>query len=69
MVVRFPTTIFYLLLPITATALGYLMTSSDCMTDCMLELRSKYREHTEDEWGGHMEEGWREVGVIGFDVR
>ena len=58
----------YCLLPITATALGWLTTSSDCLTDCMIELQSNYKEHVADEFGGHLERGWRELGVIGFNV-
>ena len=58
----------YCLLPITATGLGCVTTSSDCLTDCMIELRARYQEYVPDEFGGHTERGWREVGVIGFDV-
>ena len=58
----------YCLLPITATALGCLTTSSDCMTDCMIELQANYEEYIRDDFGGHTERGWRELGVIGFNV-
>jgi len=58
----------YGLLPITATALGWVATSSECLTDGMIELRCKYEELVPDEFGGHTERGWRELGVIGFDV-
>ena len=58
----------YCLLPITAGVLGWLTTSSACFTDCMIELQSDYEEQVVDEWGGHTEAGWREVGVIGFNI-
>ena len=58
----------YYLLPITPTALGCLTTSSDCLTDGMIELRSNYKEYVTDELGGHTEKGWRELCVIGFNV-
>lgn len=58
----------YCLLPITGGVLGCLTTSSDCLTDCMIELQGDYKEYIVDEWGGHTERGWREVGVIGFNV-
>jgi hypothetical protein len=38
------------------------------MTEWMLKLRFKDGEHTEDQWGRHMEEGRREVVVTGFHV-
>ena len=58
----------YRLFPITASALGWLTTSSDCLTDCMIELQSKYEEQIADTMGGHTERGWRELGVVGFNV-
>ena len=58
----------YCLLPITATVLGPLTTSSDCLTDCMIELQSNYEEYIADALGGRTERGWRELGVIGFNV-
>ena len=58
----------YCLLPITATALGCVTSSSACVTDCMIELQANYEEYVPDEFGGHTERGWRELGVIGFDV-
>ena len=58
----------YRLLPITATVLGCVTTSSDCLTDGMLELQSQYEERIAGEWGDYTEKGWREVGVIGFNV-
>jgi hypothetical protein len=58
----------YRLFPITATALGCLTTSSDCLTDGMLELQARYEQRIPGEWGDYTERGWREVGVIGFNV-
>jgi len=58
----------YRLFPITASALGWLATSSDCLTDCMIELQSKYEEQIADTMGGHTERGWREFGVAGFNI-
>lgn len=58
----------YRLLPITVSLLRWLTTSSDCMTDCMIELQSNYQEYITDALGGHTERGWRELGVIGFNV-
>jgi hypothetical protein len=58
----------YRLFPITATALGCLTTSSDCLTDCMMELQAKYEDYIPDEFGGRTLKGWREIGVVGFDV-
>jgi hypothetical protein len=34
----------------------------------MLELQSQYEERIAGEWGDYTEKGWREVGVIGFNV-
>jgi hypothetical protein len=44
------------------------MTSSDCLTDCMFELQSKYQQFIPSDWGGHMEKGWRDLAVIGFNI-
>ncbi len=58
----------YRLLPITTSLLRWLNTSSDCLTDCMIELQSNYQEYITDALGGHTERGWRELGVIGFNL-
>jgi len=58
----------YRLVPLTATTLRFLVTSSNCLTDCMLELQSKYAQFVPDDWGGHMEKGRRDLGVIGFNI-
>jgi hypothetical protein len=34
----------------------------------MLELQSKYAQFVPDDWGGRMEKGYRDLGVIGFNV-
>ena len=58
----------YRLLPLTAPTLRLVSTSSDCLTDCLLELQSKYQQFVPDDWGGHMEKGRRDLGVIGFNI-
>ena len=58
----------YRLVPLTATTLRFLVTCSNCLTDCMLELQSKYQQFVPDDWGGHMEKGRRDLGVIGFNI-
>jgi len=58
----------YRLVPLTPPGLRYLVTSSNCVTDCLFELQSKYAQFVPDDWGGHMEKGRRDVGVIGFNV-
>ena len=58
----------YRLLPVTAGALGSLITFAECLTDCIIALRSNYKEHVADELGGHVAKGWRELGVVGFNV-
>ena len=58
----------YRLVPLTATTLRFLVTSSNCLTDCMLELQSKYAQFVPDDWGGHMDKGRRDLGVIGFNI-
>lgn len=58
----------YRLVPLTSTSLRFLSTSSNCLTDCMLELQSKYQQFVPDDWGGHMEKGRRDLGVIGFNI-
>lgn len=59
----------YRLVPLTATALRFLLPSSLCLTDGMLELQSKYAQFVPDDWGGHFEKGSRGLGVIGFNIR
>jgi hypothetical protein len=58
----------YRLVPITTTARRFYNASSDCVTDCMLELQCKYQQLIPDSWGGRMERGWRDIGVIGFNI-
>lgn len=58
----------YRLVPITTTSRRFLNTSSDCVTDCMIELQCKYEQFVPDDWGGRMERGWRDIGVIGFNI-
>ena len=38
----------YRLVPLTPDSLRLLITSSDCLTDCMLELQSKYQQFVPD---------------------
>lgn len=56
------------LLPLTAPALRFANTSSDCLTDCILDLQSQYQQYIPDDWGGRMERGSRDIGVLGFDI-
>ncbi len=56
------------LLPLTATSLRFLNATPNFLTDCLLELQSKFAEFVPDDWGGHLEKGHREIGVIGFNV-
>ncbi len=56
------------LVPLTPPSLRFLMTTSDCLTDCMFELQSRYQQFIPSDWGGHMEKGWRDLAVIGFNV-
>jgi hypothetical protein len=56
------------LVPISTTSRRFLNTSSDCVTDCMIELQCKYEQFVPDDWGGRMERGWRDIGVIGFNM-
>ena len=58
----------YRLMPLTATTLRFVQTGSDCLTDCMFELQAKYELFVPDGWGGRMERGWRDIGVIGFNI-
>ena len=59
----------YRLVPLTPDSLRLLITSSNCLTDCMFELQSKYQQFVPDDWGGHLEKGRRDLGVIGFNVQ
>ncbi len=56
------------LVPLTPPCLRFLMTTSDCLTDCMFELQSRYQQFIPSDWGGHMEKGWRDLAVIGFNI-
>jgi hypothetical protein len=56
------------LVALTATALRFRNASPSCLTDCILELQAKYAQFVPDDWGGHMEKGYRELGAIGFNV-
>ncbi|MCL4203227.1 MAG: hypothetical protein KJ000_12055 [Pirellulaceae bacterium] len=58
----------YRLVPLAPIALRFLMTSSDCLTDGMIELQSRYQQFIPSDWGGHMDKGWRDIGVVGFNV-
>ncbi len=58
----------YRLVALIPSGLRYLVTSSNCVTDCMFELQSKYAQFVPDDWGGHMEKGRRDVGVVGFNI-
>ncbi len=58
----------YRLVPLTPAALRCLITSSNCLTDCMFELQSKYQQFVPDDWGGHMDKGRRDLAVIGFNI-
>jgi len=58
----------YRLVPLTPDSLRCLITSSNCLTDCMFELQSKYQQFVPDDWGGHMDKGRRDVAVVGFNV-
>lgn len=59
----------YRLVPLTPDSLRLLITSSNCLTDCMIELQSKYQQFVPDDWGGHFDKGRRDLGVIGFNVQ
>ncbi|NLF70185.1 MAG: hypothetical protein GX575_14195 [Candidatus Anammoximicrobium sp.] len=56
------------LVPLTPDLLRCLITSSNCLTDCMFELQSKYQQFVPDDWGGHMDKGRRDLAVVGFDI-
>jgi hypothetical protein len=56
------------LLPLTPTSLRFLETSSECVTDGMMELQCKYQQFFPDDWGGRVERGHRDLGVIGFNI-
>jgi hypothetical protein len=58
----------YRLVPLTPPAVRFANTSSDCSTDCMLELQAKYQQIVPDDFGGHLEKGNRDIAVIGFNV-
>ncbi len=58
----------YRLVPLTPPGLRLLYTSSNCLTDCMLELQSRYRQFVPSDWGGYVQKGWRDLGVIGFNI-
>ena len=58
----------YRLLPLTAGSLRFASTSSSCLTDCLLDLQAKYQHFIPDGWGGRMERGSRDIGVIGFNI-
>lgn len=53
--------------PLTPPCLRMLYTSSNCLTDCMLELQARYRQLVPSAWGGFMQKGWRDLAVIGFN--
>jgi hypothetical protein len=57
------------LLPLTPPALRFVNSSSHCVTDCLLDLQSKYQQFVPDDWGGHQEKGSRDLAVIGFNIR
>ena len=59
----------YRLVPLAAPSLRFVQTASNCLTDCMFELQSKYEHFIPDGWGGRMERGWRDIGVIGFNIQ
>jgi hypothetical protein len=58
----------YRLLALTPAVARFANTASDCLTDCMLELQSKYRQFVPDDWGGHFDKGSRDIGVVGFNI-
>jgi len=58
----------YRLVPLTPDLLRCLITSSNCLTDCMFELQSKYQQFVPDDWGGHMDKGRRDLAVVGFNI-
>ncbi|GEM_PF-1983998 len=58
----------YRLVPLTPPGLRLRYTSSNCLTDCMLELQSRYRQFVPSDWGGQVQKGWRDLGVIGFSI-
>lgn len=58
----------YRLVALTPATLRIVVTSSNCLTDCMFELQSKFQQFVPDDWGGHMEKGRRDLGVIGFNI-
>lgn len=58
----------YRLVALTPDLLRCLITSSNCLTDCMFELQSKYQQFVPDDWGGHLEKGRRDLAVVGFNI-
>lgn len=58
----------YRFVPLAASTLRFIETGSPCLTDCTLELHSKYELFIPDDWGGRMDRGWRDVAAIGFNV-
>jgi hypothetical protein len=56
------------LLPLTPSARRFVSTTSDCPTDCLIDLQSKYQQFIPDDWGGRLEKGSREIGTIGFNI-
>lgn len=59
----------YRLVALTPDTLRFLITCSNCLTDCMFELQSKFAQFVPDDWGGHMEKGRRDLAVIGFNIQ
>ena len=58
----------YRLVALTPASLQLVATWSNCLTDCMFELQSNFKQFVPDDWGGHMEKGRRDLGVIGFNI-
>jgi len=58
----------YRLVPITAASRRFFNTCSDCLTNCMIQLQCKSEQFVPDAWGGRIVRGWRELGVIGFEI-
>jgi hypothetical protein len=56
------------LLPLVPSARRFANTTSDCPTDCLLDLQSKYQQFIPDDWGGRLEKGSREIGTLGFNI-
>lgn len=56
------------LVPLTPCVIRFANTSSNCLTDGMWELQSKYQQFVADDFGGHVEKGSRDLAVIGFNV-